>query len=274
MSVSKIGCGLIRIGRKWGITAPNEPAVQGRKEALEFLEGAVGLGVTFFDTAPAYGASEEILGEFLRNNRGVSQSLFIATKCGEHFRPDGTTFKDYSPEAIRKSAENSLTLLGGHINLLQIHSVPMEVLENEEALRALEDLKDQGDVDSIGISCTFPPEIVMRAVGMGIFSAVQVPYNFLNQNMEQAMRYASDNAVKIIINRPLATGLLSPKNVFAEEKDRAVIRKVLSEIGDMDLARYSWDFILKNPHISTILTGTGNLDHLRQNLEIAKLYGA
>lgn len=266
----KIGCGLIRIGRKWGISVPHEPPIQSKTEALKFLKGAVDLGITFFDTAPAYGSSEKILGEFLRDNNETAQRLFIATKCGEYSRSDGTTYKDYSPKAIRRSVENSLRLFGGHIGLLQIHSVPEEVLGNEEILRVLGNFKANGSVDLIGVTSSAHPKVVVKAVDMGIFSAVQVPYNLLNRSMEDAMRYASDNQVGVIVNRPLATGLLSSKNIFADEKERDLVRKIqLTQlgIGGTSLTSYAWNFILNNPHVSVALSGTGNLTHLEDNIK-------
>jgi len=59
----EFGCGLIRIGRVWGVDSKEVPT---EKEAIEFLEFAFSQGVRFFDTAPAYGLSESRLGKFFK----------------------------------------------------------------------------------------------------------------------------------------------------------------------------------------------------------------
>src|SRR5262245_31433078 len=58
----ELGLGLVSLGREWGVHKGQPPS---RDEALALLAAAVRLGVKFFDTAPAYGASEVLLSEYL-----------------------------------------------------------------------------------------------------------------------------------------------------------------------------------------------------------------
>ena len=85
----------------------NVTRVKTLKEALEFLRYARELGVSFFDTAPAYGYSEERLGRFLQGMPDSERRrIFVATKCGEEYDVNTETgYTDHSPENLRRSIE-------------------------------------------------------------------------------------------------------------------------------------------------------------------------
>lgn len=272
LSVSRIGCGLMRIGRKWGIDTPGNEALPDQKAAFTFLREAVELGINFFDTAPAYGTSEAVLGQFLSAHPDLAREMIIATKCGMLWRDDGTTPQDFLPESMRQSVENSLRLLGGHLHLLQLHSINMEVLSREESLRVLEDFQQQGDVDFIGTTCTRPPEAAVKAATLiGRFDTLQVQYNPLDQSMAKAINTAGGFGLGVIVNRPLATGVLSSKVQFASDpKQREAARQIQAQSGAADLAAYSWEFIFSNPSVTLALTGTRDIEHLKENLRALK----
>ncbi len=273
LAVSRIGCGLLRLGRKWGIDTPGEKVTVSEAEAYDFLEGAVKLGINFFDTAPAYGVSERLLSGFLKENPAIARDLIIATKCGEHQKEDGSTYYDYSADAIERSIENSLALLG-HIHLLQIHSVNSNVLEDNEALQVLEKHKNGSDVDLIGVTASWPPEIVRESINTGIFSTIQVAYNPLMNEMEQVMAFAKNKNITVLVNQPLIRGILSSKSKYADGQmlEGWVGEKLLmagelqKKIGEKSLAKHSFEFIFNNPNVSVVFTGTRSLDHLRQNI--------
>src|SRR5260221_14327497 len=107
----QLGCGLIRIGRKWGFKENNMPS---EEDAQYFLQEAVDLGICFFDTAPAYALSEERLGKFLQTiPHNKRDTLTIATKCGEHWdAKKQETVIDHSYDTLIPSIDNSLALLG------------------------------------------------------------------------------------------------------------------------------------------------------------------
>src|SRR5438132_2634790 len=81
-----------------------------RQEMISLLRSAVDRGVTFFDTAQAYGpfTSEELVGEALAPFRGQA---VIATKFGSKIDPTGQQVVDSRPEDIKQSAEGSLNRL-------------------------------------------------------------------------------------------------------------------------------------------------------------------
>ncbi|MGH8733641.1 MAG: aldo/keto reductase, partial [Burkholderiales bacterium] len=127
----ELGLGLLSIGRPWGARGESPPS---ESEALALLQKAASLGIGFFDTAPAYGASEAILGRFLRHD----DRAFVATKMGEWWNAaSGASTVDHRYESLKRSIDRSLELLG-RIDLLQVHKATAENLQSADVARAIE----------------------------------------------------------------------------------------------------------------------------------------
>src|SRR5687767_4767117 len=124
-----LGLGLVSLGRRWGFR-PGEPPPPEEGRAL--LHHALARGIRFFDTAPAYGASEIILGDFLREIGARRDALTIASKMGEHWI-DATksTREDHSFAALRDSVDESLRRLG-RIDIMQIHKAMLSNILSDD----------------------------------------------------------------------------------------------------------------------------------------------
>ena len=119
------------------------------------------LGINFFDVADVYGspdrgASEEILGEALREGKIPREEVVIASKCGIVFQGmvEGYDYKAYdlSPRYLKESCEKSLKRLGvDTIDLYQPHRIDY-LTHPEETARALEDLQAEGKIRHVGVS--------------------------------------------------------------------------------------------------------------------------
>lgn len=141
--VSAIGLGCMGLSFGYG------PATD-RQEAIRLIRGAVDRGVTFFDTAEAYGpfANEELVGEALKPFR---DQVVIATKFG--FK-EGVPQKglDSRPDRIRAVAEASLKRLGtDRIDLFYQHRPDPEV-PIEDVAGTVKDLIQEGKVTHFGLS--------------------------------------------------------------------------------------------------------------------------
>jgi aryl-alcohol dehydrogenase-like predicted oxidoreductase len=257
LRTSRIGCGLIRIGRSWG--KPEKP-IPSQKEALAFLEHAVRKSVNFFDTAPAYGHSEARLGRFLKSHPELRDQLVIASKCGEGFDLEKMQPlpRDYSPDAIRASIERSLSLLG-RIDLMQIHSVTPEIMDtalssDKGILKVLRGFQNAGDIGHLGFTASSwdrgKYDVLEQALRSGHFATIQVPYNLSDASMELAIKLAIRNDVGVITNRPLGSGILV-------ERQRDAIR-----------------FLFYNPFIASSLIGTASQRHLDEALNHPYLWEA
>lgn len=240
-----LGLGLLSIGRAWGYrTEPPPPEA----DARHLLECAVEAGVRCFDTAPAYGTSEERFGSFLATLGSRREDLLVATKMGEHWDAEArSAFTDHSHDALRRSLDQSLRRLG-RIDLLQVHKATAANVGAPDVLRALEYAR------SLGISCLGASisdvAAAEAACAVGLYSYLQFPYNALHRTLEPVFALASRHGLQVLVNRPFAMGQLLHDTQRPRE---AVLRESL-------------DQVLRQRFSGYVLTGTKSVDHLRQTL--------
>ncbi len=185
------------------------------EDSERIFDMALAAGINFFDTADAYsdGASERLLGRFVAERR-VRDQVVIATKA--HF-PTGPGPNDRGNSRLHllKACEASLRRLGIEtIDLYQIHRADFTI-DQEETLRALDDLVRSGKVRYIGTT-THPAWLVMEGLALSErrnlarYVSEQPPYNLLDRRIENelvplALRYH----LALIPWSPLAGGILA-----------------------------------------------------------------
>jgi aryl-alcohol dehydrogenase-like predicted oxidoreductase len=145
LEVSAVGLGCMGMSYGYG------PAAD-KKEMISLIRAAVERGISFFDTAEAYGpfTNEELVGEALAPLRG---QVVIATKFGFKFGPKGEqTGLDSRPEHIKQVAEASLKRLRVEaLDLFYQHRVDPDV-PIEDVAGAVRDLIQEGKVKHFGLS--------------------------------------------------------------------------------------------------------------------------
>lgn len=145
LEVSALGLGCMGMSFGYG------PAAD-KKEMISLIHSAIEKGVTFFDTAEAYGpyTNEELLGEALASYK---EKVVIATKFGFQYDQNGKQIGlDSSPENIRKVAEASLKRLKIEtIDLFYQHRIDPNV-PIEEVAGAVKQLIQEGKVKYFGLS--------------------------------------------------------------------------------------------------------------------------
>src|ERR1044072_4735523 len=142
LEVSAVGLGCMGMTQSYG--APDE------RESIATLHRALDLGVTFYDTAEAYGpfANEELLG---REMAGHRHEIVIATKFGWRFENGKAVGTDSRPEHVKEVAEASLRRLRtDRIDLFYQHRVDPAV-PIEEVAGAVKDLIGEGKVRHVGL---------------------------------------------------------------------------------------------------------------------------
>ena len=136
LEVSAIGLGCMNLNYAYG--PPTDKA-----QAIRLIRTAFEQGVTFFDTAEAYGPfrNEEVVGEALAP---IRDQVVIATKFGFEFRPDGSRGINSRPEHIRQAVDAWLKRLKtDYIDLLYQHRVDPNV-PIEEVAGAVRELIQEG----------------------------------------------------------------------------------------------------------------------------------
>jgi aryl-alcohol dehydrogenase-like predicted oxidoreductase len=201
LRVSRICFGTWQFGGDWG-------AVE-RDDAIAAVRSALDHGVTFFDTAQAYGFGEseallaEALGDDIRRD-----DVVVATKGG--LRPVGNGVeRDASPAFLRDGVEQSLKHLGVEaIDLYQVHWPDRETPFDETGA-ALQQLKDEGKIRHVGVSNFSPAEMdeLSRAVEV---ETDQPPFNLFNRAIEaDVLPYCREQDIGLLVYGPLSHGLLS-----------------------------------------------------------------
>jgi aryl-alcohol dehydrogenase-like predicted oxidoreductase len=238
----EFGLGLVSLGRTWGYHPSPLPT---REQAHGLLAKAVELGVTVFDTAPAYGESEHLTGEFFRQLLAATRDrLKLATKCGEHWDPvNHAPFVDHSYDALIRSIDRSMGLLG-KIDLLQIHKPTVDVLHQPDVWKALDYARSCG-IQAIGASVT-DLETGRLACSMNAIDVIQFPCNIRFQALEDLLSEAREHSRQVWTNRPFAMG------------------QMIHEDGVSLLDAYR--FIISREFRGAVLTGTSNVHHLVEDL--------
>lgn len=177
----------------------------------ELVRTALNHGINFLDTAYFYGPerSEELIGEVLKES-GERHNIVLATKGALKFIGKDIVF-DNSPAFLKQSVENSLKRLQtDYIDLFYIH-LPDQDTPKDEAVGALQQLKDEGKIRAIGVS-NFSIEQLKEANKDGYVDVYQGEYHLLQRDAEkELLPYTKEHRISFIPYFPLASGLLAGK---------------------------------------------------------------
>lgn len=273
LELSEISFGALEIGRAWGLPVEGDFAVPSDREVEALLERVLALGINLIDTAPAYMLSEERIGKLLRHRR---KEFYLASKCGERFNGYESRY-DFSTAGTLQFIETSLRRLQtDYLDLVQIHCGPEEVetIRRGEVLEGMLRAKKQGKVRWVGVSCNAAGAPV--ALEMGAYDVLQLPYSFLNRSAEEVLARGAQTNVGIIIREALERGKLTDKvRSLQPDADPTVTRLqqflVKMEAGGArtSLSQFAIQFVLHNPHVTTVLVGTRNTRHLEEAIAAA-----
>jgi aryl-alcohol dehydrogenase-like predicted oxidoreductase len=205
LEVSALGLGCMGMSSGYG------PACD-KKETISLIRTAVERGVTFFDTAEAYGpfTNEELVGEALAPFR---EQVVIATKFGIKFDPSTgkQTGLDSRPEHIRQVAEPSLRRLKSDvIDLFYQHRVDPNV-PIEDVAGAVRDLIRQGKVKHFGLS-EAGVQTIRRAHAVQPVTALQSEYSLWWRDPEaEVIPTLEELKIGFVPFSPLGRGFLTGK---------------------------------------------------------------
>jgi len=202
------------------------PAIE-KQQAIDVIRTAVDRGVTFFDTAEAYGpfANEELVGEALGPHR---EQVVIATKFGFDIAPDGQRSGGLNsrPEHIKQVAEASLKRLKTDvIDILYQHRVDPDV-PIEDVAGAVKDLIWAGKVKHFGLS-EAGANSIRRAHAVQPVTAVQSEYSIWTRDPEpEVLPICEELGIGLVPWSPLGQGFLTGKIHASTKFESADFRKV------------------------------------------------
>lgn len=268
LEVTRLGVGLSEIG--------SELTFDEVEQAGALLNAALDRGVNFLDTAACYGISEELIGMTVAGRR---EEYVLASKAG-HIRDDYQG-EEWSYQTVADSVDRSLVRMKvEYIDILQLHSCSIEVLERGDAIRALEDAKAAGKIGHVSYSGD--NEAAHWAVDSGRFDTLQTSLNLTEQGARTSglLAKAQERGVGVIVKRPIGgatwsrakQGVEPPRNYDREYYDRA---RAMAELGDLpeepsDAVLLALGFTLAHPEVGVAIVGTKSPSHMESNLEMAE----
>jgi aryl-alcohol dehydrogenase-like predicted oxidoreductase len=284
LNVSRIAFGTWQLGGDWG---PTDPIA-----AMQAIRRAADKGVTFFDTAQAYGfgRSEKLLADALLLL--AREELVIATKGGLRQTGSGVV-RDASPTWIRHGVDSSLQALGTeYIDLYQLHW-PDPATPIEETAGALASLVAEGKIRHVGVSNFDIAQMEAFSATLAV-ETLQPPYHMFRRDIEESvLPYAARNDIGVLVYGPLAHGLLGGRLVSDtqfvtedwrskspmfhgetfERNLRAVeqLRQLANEQLGITLAQLAIAWTLANSAVHVAIVGTRDPDHVDEALAAAEI---
>ena len=204
LTVSAVGLGCMSIG----IADVYTSSVRDDDAAVQLIQRALDLGITFLDTADIYGVSEIQVGKALRGRRA---GILLATKFGFVVtdRPGIERVINGSPEYVRRACDRSLKRLGvDYIDVYYLHradpSVPIE-----ETVGAMAELVQLGKVRHLGLS-EVSVATLQRAQAVHPIAAVQTEFSLWTREPEYALLpVLQDLGIALVAYSPLGRGFLA-----------------------------------------------------------------
>lgn len=243
LRVSPLGLGTVKLGRNQGVKYPQGFELPDDASAAHLIATALELGINLIDTAPAYGSSEERLGQLLAGQR---HHWVICSKVGEEFENGESRF-DFSPSHTRMSLERSLRRLRTEvIDIVLVHSSgdDVAILRDSGVMETLADLKREGKIRAFGAST--------KTVEGGILAAqtsdaVMVAWNPQHTTEKPVLDACLEQRCGVLVKKALASGHLQGG----------------------DAIRANLDFVFAHPAVTSAIVGTLNPAHLRMNVAAA-----
>ncbi|MBV8125266.1 MAG: aldo/keto reductase [Pelomonas sp.] len=189
LRISQLGFGVMQAG---------DPGID-EAAAGRLLHEALDMGITLLDTARSYQLSEERIGRHLRQRRG---EFVLSTKLG--YGVDGVA--DWTAECIVQGVERALRVMHTDvIDIVHLHSCPLETLQRGEVVEALARCREQGKLRVAAYSGE--NEALDFAIACGQFQSVQTSLNLVDQgNLDfDRLRRAQEAGMGVLVKRPLAS---------------------------------------------------------------------
>jgi aryl-alcohol dehydrogenase-like predicted oxidoreductase len=270
LRISSISLGTAELGVDYGFRGATNGARPDLKEGIRLIHKALDAGINCLDTAPAYGNSEIVIGEALKQT-SVTPTI-VSKVLLPNISDNGTT----NSKEISSSIESSLQSLGIEtLDILLIHNTSVNALKSEEVRTALQDAKQQGKVRFIGASC-YADDLPAEVLSYPDFRVMQVPFNLLDQKMAAGFFQAAlTNGIGVFVRSIYLRGVLTPQVNCLPERLlplKAAAFKALEIAGDevKGLSELALRFSLSFSGVSSVLIGVNNVSELESNLADAE----
>lgn len=249
-----------------------------KQESITVVQQALESGINFIDTSEIY-RTEPIIGEGIKGHD--RESLILSTKKAVSGK--------LTTKNLEKSLNKSLKALGtDYLDIYHLHAVFLEDYEYlySTILPKLIELKDEGTIRYIGITERFDldtsHEMLKRAIKDDIWDVMMVGFNILNQSARDSIFPTTIKknigvlimfAVRLALSKPERLNIILEELIERGEINPIKIDKknplqfLIHDNGAKSIMDAAYRFCLYEPGVHVVLTGTGNVDHLKENIE-------
>jgi aryl-alcohol dehydrogenase-like predicted oxidoreductase len=265
LALSRFMLGTVQLGMNYGIA--NRTGQPSYEQARDILACAYQGGVTCFDTAAAYGTSEEILGRALAE-LGIADKVVVVTKIRR--LEDAALSHRAAAEMIEASVASSL-------RALCLEALPICLFHREQDFRyadGLLRLKEKGLVRHMGAS-VMTPEAARDIMASDLAEAIQVPANVVDRRFvrQGTLEQAQRGGVGVFVRSVYLQGLLLMPEAEIPPHLRAVIPRrreleALARAAGMSLAELAVRYVLGLDGLTCALVGVESVEQMRQNLSL------
>lgn len=254
--VSELGLGTVKFGRNQGVKYPQAFDLPTDDVLVALLQEAKALGINLLDTAPAYGQSEERLGKLLAQQR---HDWVLSTKVGEEFINDESHFA-FSAAAIIKSVERSLKrLCTDYLDIILVHSDGDDQvrIEQDEVFLTLQQLKSAGKIRAYGMSTK---TVVGGMLTVEQADVAMVSFHPGYRDEQVVIARAQELQKGILVKKALASGNLQQLTEYSKQHTSQ------QPSAQQNLAAAALQFVLAEPGVTSVIVGTIDVRHLRENV--------
>jgi aryl-alcohol dehydrogenase-like predicted oxidoreductase len=256
--VSRIGFGGAVAGLKNYLHEYDPSDKASVKGVADAIQKALELGISYFDTAAAYGnrASEKMFGEGLKGIK--ADDIFLATKIS-------VCTKD---EAYKSVEESLKCLKRDYVDLIQIHGSSYTAEETDAILgpggmlEAMEDMKLQGLAKYIGFTSEDNNDSMYRLIQSRRFDSIQMCYNFIFQHGYEPSRPFGS----LLEAEKYSLGIAAMRAPTSGTFQRWI--QMVNPANTFDYTRALIQFVLSNPYVDVALIGMRTTDRVIENVNI------
>ncbi|ENH97399.1 D-threo-aldose 1-dehydrogenase [Gracilibacillus halophilus YIM-C55.5] len=249
------------------------------QQAERIIKEATDLGINYLDTADLYdkGINEEIVGKAIQP---IRDDIVLATKVGNHLRPDGSWFWDASKAYIKEQVKESLRRLHtDYIDLYQLHGGTIDD-PIDDTIEAFEELVQEGYIRYYGIS-SIRPNVIREYVNRSNIISIMSQYSLFDRRPEEEVLSLLDKQnISVVTRGSLAKGLLSDhyQDVLNRKGQDGYLtynhndlKQTIERLTDIldegqTLAGLAFQYVLHANAVTSIVNGASSIQQLKENV--------
>lgn len=268
MNISPITLGTAQLTIPYGIV--NHSSKLSKQSAFMLLENALQNGISTWDTSPAYGQSERIIGDYL--NKNTAANVIICSKLPSIVKQYGKKIRTKTlNNIVSENIDLSLRALRREkIDCYYIHDEQDFITFGSELMHSLTECINKGKIDNIGIS-VYSPKIATLALQKKEINLIQLPLNIFDRRFEMHIKEASTKNVEIFVRSVYLQGLFFIAPSICRKKVPLAFQplKKLLEISinyELSIAEIAFAYVRSINGITTMVLGMENLQQLYKNV--------